>query len=174
MAFTTCSMLLALTISGPVTGATPRATATPFTDTVVVTAGAPAIPPATLRKAVLTTAVPEDRVPEDRVPDAWTLDRRETRPALLPALYASLAALQVYDVYSTRRALGAGAHEGNPLMRKAGNSGAMLAVKALSTAGTIYFTERAWKKNRKGALIMMAALNGATAMIAARNLRNAK
>lgn len=169
MAFTTCSMLLALTISDPATGATPRATATPFTDTVVVTAGAPAILPATLRKAVLTTAVPEDRVPE-----AWTLDRRETRPALLPALYASLAALQVYDVYSTRRALGAGAHEGNPLMRKAGNSGAMLAVKALSTAGTIYFTERAWKKNRKGALIMMAALNGATAIIAARNLRNAK
>lgn len=169
MAFPICSMLLALTISDPATGATPRATATPFTDTVVVTAGAPAIPPATLRKAVLTTAVTEVRVPE-----AWTLDRRETRPALLPALYASLAALQVYDVYSTRRALGAGAHEGNPLMRKAGNSGAMLAVKALSTAGTIYFTERAWKKNRKGALIMMAALNGATAMIAARNLRNAK
>lgn len=170
MLFTTCSMLLALTISGPVTAAAPRVTATPLPGALVVTAAAPATAAPALRRAVLTTSVPADRVP-----DAWTIDRRETRPAALPGLYASLAALQVYDVYSTRLALGTGAHEANPLMRKvSGSSSAMLAVKALSTAATIYFTERAWKRNRKAAVIMTAALNGGMAVIVARNLRNAR
>lgn len=165
MAFTTCSMLLALTISGPVTVAAPRIPVSPVLSEAAVTASVQATAPGTIRNALLTTAAPE----------AWTIDRRESRPGVLPALYASFAALQVYDIYSTRRALGAGAQEVNPLMRKAsGNSSAMLAAKMLSTAGTIYFTERAWKKNRKGAILMMAALNGATAMIAARNLRNVK
>ncbi len=50
----------------------------------------------------------------------------------------------------------------------------MLAIKALSTAGTIYFAERAWKKNRKGAVILMAVINGVTAAVAARNIRNAR
>jgi hypothetical protein len=60
-------------------------------------------------------------------------------------------------------------------MRRAeGNSGAMLAAKALSTVGSIYFTERMWKKNRKGAMILMAVINGATAAIAARNMKNGR
>jgi hypothetical protein len=91
-------------------------------------------------------------------------------------MYASLAALQVMDVYSTRRAIGAGAREANPAMRRAANSssGAMLAVKAVSSATSIFFTERAWKKNRKGAVILMAAINGVTAAIVANNVRNAR
>jgi hypothetical protein len=36
--------------------------------------------------------------------------------------------------------------------------------------GAIYFAERAWKKNRKGAIILMAVINGATAAVAARNI----
>jgi hypothetical protein len=107
--------------------------------------------------------------------EAWTLDRRESRPAALPVMYAAFGALQAMDIYSTRRALGAGASEMNPVVRNAsGNSGAMLAIKAASTAGTIFFTERAWKKNRKGAIVLMAVINGATAAVAARNLKNAK
>lgn len=106
--------------------------------------------------------------------EAWMLDGPR-RPAALPIMYATLGALQALDVYSTRRAIGAGAREANPLMRSAaGGSGTMLAVKALSTAGTIYFTERAWKKSRKGAIVLMAAINGVTAAIAARNIRNAR
>jgi hypothetical protein len=50
----------------------------------------------------------------------------------------------------------------------------MIAVKALSTAGSIYFTERAWKTNRKGAVVMMAIVNGVTAAVVAKNLRNAQ
>lgn len=107
--------------------------------------------------------------------EQWMLDRGERRPAALPLMYVTLGALQGLDVYSTRRALAAGADEANPLMQKpAGSSGAMLAVKALSTAGTIYFVERAWKKNRKGAVVTMAIINGAMAAIAANNLRNAQ
>ena len=105
--------------------------------------------------------------------ETWMFDRPERRPSVLPALYASLGALNALDVYTTRRAIGSGATEANPLAKKpAGSSGTMLAVKALSTAGTIYFTERAWKKNRKGAVIMMALINGTMAAITARNFRN--
>ncbi len=90
-------------------------------------------------------------------------------------MYVSLGALQAADIFSTAHAVGAGAYEANPVMRgPSGNTGAMLAVKALSTAGTIYFAERAWKKNRKGAVVLMAIINGVTAAVAARNIRNAR
>lgn len=107
--------------------------------------------------------------------ERWQLDTRESRPAALPILYASLGALQVADVYSTRHAIGANAYEANPIMRNASkHAGAMLAVKALSTAGTIYFAERAWKKNRTGAVVLVALINGVTAAVTARNIRNAR
>lgn len=112
---------------------------------------------------------------EAEKPAAWMLGTDQRRPASLPGLYATLGALQALDVYSTRRALGAGAHETNGLMRKAsGGSITMLAVKALSSAGTIYFTERAWKKNRKGAIALMAVINGVTAAVVVRNVRNGR
>jgi hypothetical protein len=89
-------------------------------------------------------------------------------------MYASLAGLNALDVYSTRRAVGAGAHEANPLMKKAaGNAGTMLAVKAISTATTVFFAERAWKKNRKGAMVLMALINGVTAAVTVRNMQHA-
>lgn len=151
----------------------------------IATSGAPAAAPAWNPEAPATPAIaytaldtsaqlPAARPLEPRV-ERWMLDRGEQRPAALPLMYVTLGALQGLDIYSTRRALSAGAHEANPLMQEAaGNSGAMLAVKALSTAGTIYFVERAWKKNRKGAVITMALINGAMAAIATNNLRNAR
>lgn len=109
------------------------------------------------------------------VPEAWMVDRRETRPLALPAMYATLGAMQAFDVYSTRRAVSRGANEANPLVRPTvGNSSIMLAAKALSTAGTIYFAERAWKKHRVGAVVLMAAINGVTGAIAIRNIRNGR
>jgi Domain of unknown function (DUF5658) len=104
----------------------------------------------------------------------WMRDR-SSRPGALLGLYASLGVLQGLDLYSTRRAVDAGAHELNPVVGKAArNTGAMLALKALSTAGSIYFTERAWKKNRKGAVVLMAIVNGVTAAVVANNLKNVK
>jgi hypothetical protein len=104
-----------------------------------------------------------------------TFDLKPKRPSALPVLYGSLGALQALDVYSTRRALRAGAREANPLLASAaGSSGTMLAVKAVSTATSIYFAERAWKKNRKGAVVLMAVINGVTAAVVARNFRHAR
>ena len=138
-------------------------------------AGATAVPAAS---APLTTTLADastQRLPGSLAkPEVWMLDRDVKRPAALPLLYATLGALNAFDVYSTRQALDNGAQELNPVMRKAGNSGAMLAVKALSTAGTIYFTERAWKKNRKGAVVLAALINGVTAAIVARNMSHAR
>jgi hypothetical protein len=159
-------MLIAVTLTGTPVGSSSTPVLTTV-DALAVTAPAAEATASELAQGALR-ATPA-------VPEAWMVDRQESRPAALPVMYAALGALNAFDVYSTRRAIGAGATEANPLMRRAaGNSGAMLAVKALSTAGTIYFAERAWKKNRKGAVVLMAAINGVTAAIAMRNVRNAR
>jgi hypothetical protein len=104
---------------------------------------------------------------------SWAVLEAPKRPATLTTLYGSYAALQVLDVVSTRRALGAGAREINPLMRN-GNMAAMIGVKAAAGTATIYFAERMWKKNKVGAIAVMAALNGASAVIVARNQQHAR
>ena len=97
------------------------------------------------------------------------------RPMILPALYVSLGAVQAWDVDSTSAALKAGAIEGNPLVAPiAGNSAGMIAMKVGTAATTVFFAERLWKKNRVAAIVMMAGINGATAAIAMRNIRNAR
>ena len=97
------------------------------------------------------------------------------RPAVLPALYATLGAMQAWDMFSTRAALQAGAREANPTAAPfAGNAGSMLGLKAATTASTIFFAERMWKKNKVGAIVMMVAINGATAAVSMHNMRNAK
>jgi len=97
------------------------------------------------------------------------------RPAVLPALYATLGAMQVWDMASTAAALKAGAHEANPAAAPfATNRGAMLGLKAATTASTILFAERAWKKNKAAAVVMMVAVNGAMASVAVHNMRNAQ
>jgi hypothetical protein len=102
----------------------------------------------------------------------WAADRQERRPAALPALYGTYAALQALDFYSTRRAMGSGATEANPVMRSSGQA-RTIAIKAAAGASTIFFTERAWRKNRAGAIVLIAALNGVTAAVVARNAHNA-
>lgn len=102
---------------------------------------------------------------------AWALDQPDRRPALLPALYGTYGVLQALDMYSTRRALAADATELNPVL-KSGSRARMMTVKAAAGAATIFFAERAWKKNRVGAVVLMAALNGVTAAIVAHNTRS--
>jgi hypothetical protein len=103
----------------------------------------------------------------------WSIAQAPRRPVALSALYGTYGTLQALDVVTTRRAIAAGAQERNPLMKN-GSVGAMIAVKAAAGASTIYFAERMWKKNRVGAVIVMAALNGATAAIVAHNQRNSR
>ena len=130
-----------------------------------------------LRRAAGTLSVvaAAESAGQQRSLEAWMIDRPVRRPAALPSLYASLGALHALDAYSTRRAMAVAAHEGNPAMRNAaGNAATLLAVKAASTAATIFLAERAWKKSRKGAVILMVAINGAMAAVSARNFRNAQ
>jgi hypothetical protein len=97
------------------------------------------------------------------------------RPAALPALYASTAILQALDAHSTIKAINAGAHEANPMMKGvAGNKGALLAVKAGVTGATIFMAEKMWKRNPVGAVAMMAIVNGVNAFVVAHNYRVVK
>jgi hypothetical protein len=97
------------------------------------------------------------------------------RPAALPALYVTLGVMQAMDIYSTSAALKAGAKEANPTAAPfAGNTGSMIGLKAATMAGTIFFSERMWKTNKVGAIVMMVAINGATAAVSMHNMQNAK
>ena len=123
--------------------------------------------------APLQTAIARAATRTDPALASWAVLDRDKRPATLTTLYGSYAALQVLDVVSTRRALDAGAREINPLMR-GGNMATMIGVKAAAGGATIYFAEKMWKKNKVGAIAVMAALNGASAIIVARNQQHAR
>jgi hypothetical protein len=98
-----------------------------------------------------------------------------TRPAALPALYVSLVALQAWDVHTTSAALKTGAREANPVASPfAGSSAQIIALKAASTASTIFFAERLWKQNKVAAVVVMAAINGGTVAVAMNNARIAR
>jgi hypothetical protein len=100
---------------------------------------------------------------------------RQDRPAALLPLYASFIALQGMDVHSTTRGLNRGAVEANPFMKDvAGNPGALIAVKAASTAGIVYGVEKLRKKNRAAAIAVMIGLNAATAYVVQHNYRVVK
>lgn len=88
----------------------------------------------------------------------------------------SFATLQALDVHSTRTALATGAgSEANPLLRGAAQSSAsLIAIKAASTVGIIYATEKLRKKNRAAAIALMVGLNTATAVVVAKNYRISK
>jgi hypothetical protein len=93
-----------------------------------------------------------------------------SRPRPLVPLYVSYAALQGADLVTTARARGRGAVEANPLLGGLGNSSAgLLTVKAGVAVGTFYLAERLWRRNRVAAVALMAGLNGAYAVIVARN-----
>jgi hypothetical protein len=95
------------------------------------------------------------------------------RPAALPALYVTFAALQITDVRTTFGAVARGAHETNPMLGR-GNQATVWAVKAATTASTVYFAERLWKQNRVAAILVMAGINGGYAAIAAHNAKQAR
>jgi Domain of unknown function (DUF5658) len=103
--------------------------------------------------------------------DLSALTAAKRPPSLVP-LYGSLIALQGADVYFTATALAKGAHEANPIVQPLARKTAIAAaVKVGTTAAAIYFVERAWKQNRKGAVILAAALNAATGAVVVHNAR---
>ena len=79
------------------------------------------------------------------------------------------------DAITTMSALSKGAREVNPVLGGvAGNPGGLIAAKAAATAGTIYLTEKVWKKNRPAAIALLAALNSVTAVVVTNNMRVAR
>jgi hypothetical protein len=95
-----------------------------------------------------------------------------SRPAILPPLYVSFIGLEVFDGYSTSRGLSQGASESNPFVRWSVDHRATLwAVKGAAAAGSIYFAERLWKKNRRAqAMTVMVVSNVVMVFVAARNV----
>jgi hypothetical protein len=97
---------------------------------------------------------------------------RTDRPLVLPALYVSFGALQALDAHSTLRALERGQVEGNPVMRGiASQPAAVVGVKAATTAGTIFLTEKLWRRHRTAAIVLMVAVNAGYAAVVAHNYR---
>ena len=117
--------------------------------------------------------------PDDPVRGAgiWPIPTHETpraarRPAALPIFYASLAALQTFDGYSSTRALAGGAHEANPFLKHIVNQPiAFWSVKAAMTVGPALAAERMWKHHKAAAIALMAVSNGVMAVVAAQNAR---
>jgi hypothetical protein len=102
----------------------------------------------------------------------WTMSQTPKRPGMLPVLYGTYAGLQVMDIVSTQKAISAGALEANPLMKKGGMATAV-ALKAAAGVGMFYASEKMWKKNRVGAIALMAVMNGVTAAVVVHNNHNA-
>jgi len=128
----------------------------------------PASPPPTATAASTTP----DATSTTSLP-AWAVDRPMQRPLALTAMYGAYGTLQVMDIVSTRKAMAAGAHETNPLLGS-GSTRRMVAAKAATGAMSIYFAEKMWKKSRIGAIVTMAAINGLTATVVARNVHYAR
>jgi hypothetical protein len=100
--------------------------------------------------------------------------QRAGRPSALPALYASFAVLQALDAHSTLTAVGAGRTEANPAVRGlVGQPATFIGVKLAATAGTLFVTERLWKRHRMAAVALMVAVNATYGAIVANNYRGA-
>jgi hypothetical protein len=88
------------------------------------------------------------------------------------SMYGGLVALHTLDAHSTLRALDAGHAEANPVMRWAtARPAAFVAVKAASTALTVYCAEKIREKHPKRAALFVAGVNAAYAAIVFQNYR---
>jgi hypothetical protein len=98
----------------------------------------------------------------------------DSRGALLPTLYGSLAALNAFDAFTTSKAIRSGSGvEANPLMQGVASNGAALwAVKGGVTAGSILLADRMWRNhNRVGAIATMIVSNAVMSAVAVNNAR---
>jgi uncharacterized protein DUF5658 len=94
----------------------------------------------------------------------------QKRTVLFP-MFASLAALQAYDAYSTITGLNRGLVEANPMMQGVtGNAMALVGVKAGTAALSIYAANRLWTQHhRTAAVALIAASNVLSSFVAVHN-----
>ena len=132
--------------------------------------------PSSLRAAAAVPVVHGQSQPGFPSCDPCSLRDSVQRPGALMPLYASLGVLQALDVHSTGRGLAVGGREANPVMRPiVGNRAAFVAVKAATTVGVVWASERLWRKqNRKAAVLLTALTNVGLAAVVAHNYRAAR
>ena len=136
------------------------------------------VPPRVLVDRVPTAPIVEPSLPNPAIlraeqtrPDARPFGRRPGDGALVP-LYASFVALQGLDVHSTLRAIDRGGREANQFMAPMTERPAVfMAIKAGSTAGILYLTDRVRRRSPAAAIVMMTAFNSAYAIVVANNYR---
>jgi hypothetical protein len=140
--------------------------------TSVVAYGAEASDPRDDLATVGSTDAVKSMVPASVVRHPPTRESRRARPAALPAFYASLAALQLFDGYSTTRALASGAKEANPVMKGVVTRPVVFwSLKAAMAVAPALAAERMWKTNKAGAIAVMVVSNGMMAAVAAHNAK---
>jgi len=167
---TAAILSIVATVGAPALDGLSRAVAKLFRESAVETAGLtfPDLSAIPRRAALDSQSVPID--PPLILPPAAAPGSR--RGPLISSLYVSFVALQALDAHSTIRALDHGARESNPMIAPfAHNTAALIALKAGTTAGVIYMTDRLRRHNRVASIVIMAAANSAYATIVARNYR---
>lgn len=97
-----------------------------------------------------------------------TLPEISSRPAILMPLYKSFVSLQVADFATTRVALARGAREVNPFLSSTGAPG-MAVAKLVGTSGTLWLTERLWRRNRRAAVVTMVVSNVVMGLVVVNN-----
>jgi hypothetical protein len=125
---------------------------------------------ATEQETTQSTASPTTSAPAET---AVTVAPLQHRPAALVALYGGFMALEVFDGYTTFEAKRRGAHEANPALGT-GSTATVWAVKAATTASTLYFVDRLRKNHRIAATLLMAGVTSGYAAIVAHNARVAR
>ena len=90
----------------------------------------------------------------------------------MTAMYLAYGTLQVLDVHSTLRAVGAGAVEANPLVRPIVSTPAgLISLKAASALGTVYLVERLRKRNPTAAFAFAVGVNSLYTIAVVHNYR---
>lgn len=132
--------------------------------------------PAAFRTAVLDALQIPVPAEAPRASVRTGVPERDVRPPALLPLYATLGVLQALDVHSTSRGLASGGREANPVMESVvRNRVAFIGVKAATTAGVVWASERLWRKqNRKAAVVLTALTNIGLAAVVAHNYRVAR
>jgi len=86
------------------------------------------------------------------------------------SLVLSLASLQALDVALTLRALSRGATEANPVMSGVvGSPAAFIALKAATTAASIYGVQKIRKRHPRATTVFVMAINSAMFAVVAHN-----
>ena len=103
--------------------------------------------------------------------DAPWMHDQQPNGKTLNLLFGSYSVLQGLDMYSTIAARSRGAREVNPLMDTGHTQAA--ALKAATSVATYFATRAMGRKSKKGAVVMMAVLNGVTGAVVLTNMKNA-